>query len=53
MKVTTTEEDQYIFTIKRKELIGSLLTFEMEINDKLEKRNKSVVFKANIEDDEV
>ena len=34
------------------ELIGSLLTFEMTINDKLEKRNKGVAFKVDIENDD-
>lgn len=52
MKVTTTKEAQYVSTIKFNEQIGSLLAFEMEINDKSEKRNKSVTIKANIEDHE-
>lgn len=33
IKVTTIEEVQDISSIKVKELIGSLLTFEMAIND--------------------
>lgn len=33
------------------ELIGSLLTFKMAINDKLKKINKGVTFKVNIEND--
>lgn len=34
------------------ELICSLLTFEMSINDKYEKRNKGIAFKSHIENDE-
>ena len=50
MKVTTIEEAQDISIIKVDELIGSLLTFKMEINNKSKKRNQSVAFKADIED---
>lgn len=52
IKVTTIEEEQYVNTIKNDELIVSLFTFEMEINDKSEKTNKSVAIKADVEDDE-
>lgn len=45
MKVTTIEETWDVSTIKVDELIESLLTFEMAINDKSEKINKSVEFK--------
>jgi hypothetical protein len=40
MKVNTIEEAQDIANIKVEELIGSLKTFEMAINDQPEKKNK-------------
>lgn len=51
MKGITIEEAQDISTIKVYEMIGFLLTFVMTINEKLEKRNKSVAFKADVKDD--
>lgn len=51
MKGITIEEAQDISTIKVYEMIGLLLTFVMTINEKLEKRNKSVAFKADVKDD--
>lgn len=38
--------------MKIDELIGSLLTFEMDIVDKSKKKGKGVAFKANIIDNE-
>ncbi|XP_050909633.1 eukaryotic translation initiation factor 4 gamma-like [Lathyrus oleraceus] len=49
IKVTIIEEAHIINNIKVDELIGSLLTFEMDINDKIEIRNKGVAFKADVE----
>lgn len=51
MKVTEIEEARDIRTIKVDEIIGSLLTFEMAINDKLENKFKGVSFKADVESD--
>lgn len=44
MKDTIIEEAQDMSTIKVDELIGSLITFEMIINDKFEKKNTGVAF---------
>lgn len=52
MKVTTIEEAQNVITIKFDELMDSLLTIEIIINDNFEKKNKSVAFKVDIEEDE-
>lgn len=52
MKVSVIKEARDIITIKVDEMFNSLLTFEMAIIDKSKKRNKSVVFKADIEDDD-
>jgi hypothetical protein len=35
------------------ELIGSLQTFELSVNERLEKKNKSIAFISNTEDEEV
>lgn len=51
MKFTTIEISQNINIIKVDELICSLLTFEMAIKDKSEKRNKGVSFKVDVEND--
>ncbi|XP_057452263.1 uncharacterized protein LOC130744085 [Lotus japonicus] len=53
MKVTTTEEAQDIGTIKVDELIGSLQTFEMSLNERSDKKNKSITFVSNTEDDDL
>lgn len=51
MKVTAIEEAQDVSIVKVDDLIGSLLTFEMPINDKFEeKKSKFVVFKVDTED---
>jgi excinuclease UvrABC nuclease subunit len=52
MKVTTIEEAQDISTMRVDELIGSLQTFELGISDKSEKKNKSIAFVSNTEDEE-
>ena len=49
MKVTTIEETQYINNMKVDELIWSLLTFELGISEKSEKK-KSIVFVSNTDD---
>ena len=38
--------------MKVDELIGSLLTFELSINERSEKKNKSIAFVTNTEDEE-
>jgi hypothetical protein len=35
------------------ELIGSLQTFELSVNERSEKKNKSIAFISNTEDEEV
>jgi len=52
MKVTAIEEAQDIKNMKVEELIGSLQTFEMAINDKSEKKNKGIAFVSNTSDDQ-
>src|ERR1044072_1674596 len=53
MKVTAIEEAQDIGTMQVDELIGSLQTYEMTLNDKPDKKNESIAFVSNtVEDDE-
>jgi hypothetical protein len=52
MKVTAIEEAQDITTMKVEELIGSLLTCEVAINERIEKKPKSIAFVTNTEDEE-
>lgn len=52
MKVTAIEEAQDINNIKLDELIGSLQTFEMSCNDRSDKKNKSITFMSNTEDED-
>lgn len=47
IKVTTIEKAQNVSPTKVDEFIDSLLTFEMTINDKSEKRSKGVTFKVD------
>ena len=51
MKVTAIEEDQDISSMQVDELIGSLQTYEITLSDKSEKKNKSVAFVSNTEED--
>ena len=53
MKVTTIEEAQDISNMKVEELVGSLQTFELAINERSEKKNKSIDFISNTNDQEV
>ncbi|WJX72422.1 hypothetical protein P8452_56307 [Trifolium repens] len=46
MKVTAIEESQDLSTMKVDELIGSLQTFEMSLDDKPEKKMKNLAFKS-------
>ncbi|KAK2401971.1 gag-protease polyprotein [Trifolium repens] len=52
MKVTAIEEAQDIANMKVDELVGSLQTFEMTINERGDKKNKSVAFISNDDDEE-
>jgi hypothetical protein len=52
MKVTTIEEAQDIATIKVEELIGSLLTCEIAINERTDKKAKSIAFVTNANSEE-
>jgi len=52
MKVTCIEEAQDMKNMKVEELIGSLQTFEMDINDRTEKKHKSIVFLSNINNEQ-
>jgi len=51
MKVTAIEEAQDISNMKVDELIGSLQTFELAINDICEKKKKNIAFISNTEED--
>ena len=53
MKVTAIEEAHDISGIKVDELVGSLQNFELVINNRTEKKDKSVAFTSNTENDEV
>src|SRR4051794_14413071 len=50
MKVTAIEEAQDISNMKLDELIGSLQTFELSICEPIEKKNKSITFVTNTDD---
>ncbi|MCH94417.1 gag-protease polyprotein, partial [Trifolium medium] len=52
MKVTTIEETQDLATIQVDELIGSLQTYELGINQRKEKKNKSLAFSSNTGEEE-
>src|SRR4030042_1308373 len=49
MKVTAIEEAQDIKDMKVDELMGSLQTFEIALNDRTEKKGKSIAFAVNID----
>ena len=51
MKVTAIEEAQDISSMNVEELIVLLLTFELAINERSEKNNKSITFNSNTDDD--
>src|ERR1044072_1050046 len=51
MKVTEIEEAQDISKMQVDELIGSLQTFELTLNDMADKKNKCITFMANIEEE--
>jgi hypothetical protein len=53
MKVTTIEEAHDISTMKVDELVGSLQTFEIVLNERSDKKNKSIAFVTNTDDDVV
>lgn len=47
MKVTSIEEELDVSTMKVDEFFESLLTLEMDIDDKCDKKSKGVAFKVN------
>jgi excinuclease UvrABC nuclease subunit len=51
MKVTAIEEAHDISTMKMDELVGSLQTFEIVLNERGDKKNKSIAFVTNTDDD--
>ncbi|KAA0065837.1 gag-proteinase polyprotein [Cucumis melo var. makuwa] len=51
MKVTAIEEAHDITTLKLDELFGSLLTFEMAISDRENKKGKGIAFKSIYEEE--
>ncbi|GAU48935.1 hypothetical protein TSUD_373440 [Trifolium subterraneum] len=53
MKVIAMKEAQDISTMKVDELIGSLQTYESSVNERLEKKNKSIAFVSNTEDEDL
>ncbi|GAU37844.1 hypothetical protein TSUD_57040 [Trifolium subterraneum] len=53
MKVIAMEEAQDISIMKVDELIGSLQTYESSINERLEKKNKSIAFVSNTDDEDM
>jgi len=53
MKVTTIEKTQDISNTKVDELIGSLQTFELAINDRCEKKKKNIAFVSNTDEEDV
>ncbi|GAU16587.1 hypothetical protein TSUD_168190 [Trifolium subterraneum] len=53
MKVIAMEEAQDISTMKVDELIGSLQTYESSVNERIKKKNKSIAFVSNTEDEDL
>ena len=51
MKVTAIKEAYDITTLKLDELFGSLLTFEIAISDKENKKGKGIAFKSIYEEE--
>ncbi|PNX88587.1 retrotransposon-related protein [Trifolium pratense] len=52
MKVTAIEEAKDISDMKLDELVGSLQTYEVAVNERTKKKNKSIAFVSNAEDEE-
>ncbi|XP_045795337.1 uncharacterized protein LOC123889868 [Trifolium pratense] len=52
MKVTAIEEAQDLASIQVDELIGSLQTYELSINQRKDKKNKSLAFTPNARDEQ-
>ena len=50
MKVTSIKEAQDINNMKMDEHVGSLQTFELSINERSEKKSKSIAFKSITEE---
>ncbi|KAK2391549.1 gag-protease polyprotein [Trifolium repens] len=50
MKVTAIDEAHDISTMKMDELVGSLQTFEIVLNERGDKKNKSIAFVSNTEE---
>lgn len=53
IKVTSIDEAQDLSSIKVDELIGSLRTIKMSINERSEKKNKGITFVSNNEESQV
>ncbi|KAK2380438.1 gag-protease polyprotein [Trifolium repens] len=53
IKVTAIEEAHDITTMKMDELVGSLQTFEIVLNERGDKKNKSIAFVTNTDDGNV
>lgn len=51
-KLAVIEETQYLSTLKVDELVGSLQTFEVAINEISEKKIKCVAFVSNTQENE-
>ncbi|PNX66967.1 gag-protease polyprotein [Trifolium pratense] len=51
MKVTAIEEAKEISEMKLDELVGSLQTYELATNERMEKKTKSIAFVSNAEDE--
>ncbi|CAJ2661891.1 unnamed protein product [Trifolium pratense] len=52
MKVTAIEEAKDITDMKLDELVGSLQTYEVATNEKMDKKNKSIAFVSNAEEED-
>ncbi|CAJ2636537.1 unnamed protein product [Trifolium pratense] len=52
MKVTAIEEAKDITDMKLDELVGSLQTYEVAANEKMDKKNKSIAFVSNAEEED-
>ncbi|PNX93845.1 gag-protease polyprotein, partial [Trifolium pratense] len=53
IKVTAIEEAKDISEMKLDELVGSLQTYEVAINERAKKNNKNIAFVSNTDDEEV